>query len=168
MAATFQVHGPFRIPLSGQNHRYLIPGCPEFWAQPGTGDLALECGCYLFAIRAAKGYRPVYVGKTTSTFEKECFAPHKVAYHYQRAISEMKKGTPVLFLVVLKRTKGRTNERAISQVESFLIQNALAKNPQLSNVRGTKEEKWSITGVIRGGKGKFSKSAAQLRKAVGL
>jgi hypothetical protein len=58
-----------------------------------------------------------------------------------------------------RRPQGPTNNCAIAQVESFLIQNGVAKNPHLSNVQRTKQEEWAITGVIRGGKGKVSVAA---------
>jgi hypothetical protein len=166
MAAIFRVHGPFKIPRKGKTNRCIEPGCPDFWKNPKVGLLAKECGCYLFAIRAAKGYRPVYVGKTKNSFEKECFAFHKIAAHYQSALDG--KGTPVMFLLAMGRRKGPINKRAIGQVESFLIQNAVAKNHRLSNVQGTKQEKWEITGVIRGGKRKVSAAARLFRKAMGL
>jgi hypothetical protein len=166
MAATFRVHGPFKIPCNGKKNRYIEPGCPDFWKNPEASYFAKGRGCYLFAIRAAKGFRPVYVGKTKNSFEKECFAFHKIAVHYQPALDG--KGTPVMFLLALGKGKGPINKRAIGQVESFLIQNAVAKNHRLSNVKGTKQEEWEIMGVIRGGKGKVSAAARSFRKAMGL
>jgi hypothetical protein len=166
--ATFKVRGPFRIPTKGKQHPYIESGCDDFWKQPETGGLASERGCYLFAIRAAKGFRLVYVGKTKKSFAKECFTYHKIADHYQPALADTGKGTPVMFLITLGHAKGPINNRAISQLESFLIQNAVAKNPHLSNVQGTKQEEWGITGVIRGGKGKVSAAAKEFRKAMGL
>ncbi len=167
MAATFRVRGPFKVPCDGKNSRYIAPGCPDFWKNPEASRFANERGCYLFAIRAAKGFRPVYVGRTKKSFEKECFTYHKTD-HYHRALKDVERGAPVMFLVILGRGKGPINNRAIAQVESFLIQNALAKNPDLSNTQGTKQERWGIVGVIRGGKGKVSEDARLFRKAMGL
>lgn len=166
MAATFRVHGPFKIPRKGKTNRHIEPGCPDFWKNSKVGLLANECGCYLFAIQAAKGFRPVYVGKTKNSFKNECFTFHKIAAHYQPALEG--KGTPIMFMLALERRKGPINKRAIGQVELFLIQTAVAKNHRLSNVQGTKQEKWEITGVIRGGKGKVSAAARLFRKAMGL
>jgi hypothetical protein len=153
--------------LSGEYNHSIEVGCPAFWKDSETKPLAKERGCYLFAIQAARGFRPVYVGKTKKSFEKECFTYHKIAQHYTPAL-DIAKGTPVLFFVVLDKKKGPVNNRAISQVESFLIHNAVAKNPELSNVHGTKKEEWSITGVIRGGKGKCPQPAKLFRRAMGL
>lgn len=167
MPATFRVHGPFRIPRRGKERPVIESGCPGFWENPKASSFAKERGCYLFAIRAAKGFRPIYVGKTKNSFEKECFTSHKTD-HYNCALADIRKGAPVMFLVGLGRGKGPINNRAIAQVESFLIQHALAKNPDLSNTKGTKQEKWRIVGVFRGGKGKVSEDARLFRKAVGL
>jgi hypothetical protein len=119
-------------------------------------------------MRAGKGVRPIYVGKATKSFKHECFALHKIACHYGPALSNSGKGTPVLFLVALKRRKGKVSKRAIAKVESFLIQNAMKKNPDLSNIKGKKEEHWSIEGVIRSGKGKASAAATSFKRALGL
>ena len=60
------------------------------------------------------------------------------------------------------------NRRAIAKVEAFLIQNAMKKNPDLSNIHGKKSEHRSIDGVIRSGKGKASNSAQEFKAALGL
>src|ERR1035441_3965509 len=86
MAATFKIFGPFHIPLSGEYNHSIEVGCPAFWKDSETKPLAKERGCYLFAIRAAKGFRPIYVGKTKKSFEQECFTYHKIAQHYTPAL----------------------------------------------------------------------------------
>jgi len=119
-------------------------------------------------MRAGKGFRPIYVGRATKSFKQECFASHKISCHYGPALLNAGKGTPILFLVVLERTKGKVNKSAIKKVESFLIQNAMKKNPYLSNIKGKKSEHWSIDGVIRSGKGKVSSAAKLFKGALGL
>jgi hypothetical protein len=58
------------------------------------------------------------------------FRPTKSGhFHYGPALSNYGKGTPVLFLVAMERTKGKASKTAIAKVESFLIQNAMKKNP---------------------------------------
>jgi hypothetical protein len=169
MDPTFKIYGPYRIPVeNGVQARYIKTGCPHFWEQETTGRLVNECGCYLFALRAGKGFRPIYVGRATKGFRKECFAHHKIAAHYGPALCNSTCGTPVLFLVVLRQKKGLTNKKAIAKVERFLIQTAMKKNPDLSNVKGKREERWRIKGVVRGGKGKVSRAARQFRTAIGL
>jgi hypothetical protein len=169
MPASFDIRGPFSVPLD-QNvkGKWIKAHCPEFWSEPRTEDLAERRGCYVFAIRAGKGFRPIYVGKATKSYRQECFSHHKIACHYGPALSNSTRGTPVLFLIVIKQAKGKLNKNAIARVESFLIQNAMKKNPELSNIKGKKEEHWSIEGVIRSGKGNVSTAAKTFKRAVGL
>jgi hypothetical protein len=169
LPASFEIHGPFKVPLDPTVRvKAVRTGCPEFWKQAEeTERLADRCGCYAFAMRAGKGITPIYVGKATASFKKECFAPHKIASHYNKALANSGKGTALMFFVVLRKTKGKTNKTAIKQVELFLIQNAIKKNSDLSNIKGRKEKKWSIDGVIRS-KGKVSKKAKTFRSALGL
>jgi hypothetical protein len=75
----YSVFGPFEIPRAGGivNDR---AGRKFF------GDVERECrglsaavGCYVFAISAAKGARPWYVGKTEKhNFKGEAWTPHKL------------------------------------------------------------------------------------------
>jgi hypothetical protein len=169
LPASFNIRGPFRVPLDPTvTGKWIKAGCPDFWLGPKVQRFTDEPGCYVFAMRAGKGIRPIYVGKATKSFRQECFAPHKIACHYGPALSNAGKGTPVIFLVVLKRKKGKVNKRAIAKVESFLIQNAMKQNPNLSNIKGKKEEHWIIEGVIRSGKGKVPSAAKKFKSAVGL
>jgi len=148
--------------------KWIKHGCADFWSEPQTQKFAYDVGCYVFAIRAGKGFRPIYVGRATKSFKQECFAAHKISSHYGPALLNSGKGTPILFLVILERTKGKVNKSAIKKVESFLIQNAMKKNPDLSNIKGKKSEHWSINGVIRSRKGKVSSAAKLFRGALGL
>jgi hypothetical protein len=163
----FDVLGPFRVPMNtGKGGRCIPKGCPEFWE--GQTSLAAQKGCYVFAIQAGKGFRPIYVGKTKRSFERECFADHKIASHYQPAIVNTGKGTPVVFFLVPRARRGKLNQRVLGDLETFLIQVASAKNPELSNIQKRTEARWGIPGVIRGGKGKPAQAARKLRSAVGL
>jgi hypothetical protein len=56
---------------------------------------------------------------------------------------------------------GPTNEKHIAEIETFLIQAGIAKNPDLENIKGTQRPSWSIKGVIRSGVGKRSKVAVE-------
>lgn len=135
----------------------------EFWKQhPDSGG---HRGCYVFAIRAGKGWTPGYVGKATKTFKQEVFAPHKLA-KYQRFLADYHKGTPMLFFIVAPKKRGQANSTHIGELERFLIQVALAANPELLNIKGTKEEEWSITGVLRSERGKPSAAAKDLKKTL--
>ena len=62
----------------------------------------------------------------------------------------------------------RVSLRIVRKILARKSQDAVAKNPELSNVRGTKKQKWGIAGVIRGGKGKCPKPAKLVRQTMGL
>ena len=89
----FEVHGPYKIPCEEKSHGRLIKtGCPRFWTED-KAHLADERGCYVFCIRASKGYRPIYVGRTTKmSFRREAFGHHKIADHYVPALMDVHRG----------------------------------------------------------------------------
>ena len=161
----FTVQGPFKVPFEKRRLAKMIcPGCRPFWRL--HEGLASQRGCYVFAIRAGKGYRPIYVGRTTKgTFAEECFTNHKTGRHYNPALLNTRKGSPVMFFLTYPKPKG---QKSISNLEKFLIQIAVARNPDLSNVVGTAKHTWGIRGVIRGGKGKPSCAACEFTRLMGL
>jgi hypothetical protein len=163
----FDVYGPYKIPIVRERNGSYIPArCPDFWDAHPT--IATRFGCYVFAIRAGKGITPVYVGKTTRSFDGECFAIHKIACHYTPALARKGRGTPVMFFLVPRARRGKPNTRIIKDLETFLIQVASAKNPSLSNVKERQEARWGISGVLRGGKGKPGKPARAFKTSVGM
>lgn len=80
-AMNFDVFGPFEIPrnealtlIDSERLDELI-----YRVEIANSELPDACGCYVFAIRAAKGYRPWYVGKTKkNALIKEAFYDDKV------------------------------------------------------------------------------------------
>lgn len=163
MATLFEVQGPIEVPYyQGKAGRtFTDDNVREFWQT--NKEVGSRRGCYVFGIRAGQGITPGYVGKATKGFKQESFAAHKLA-KYQQFLADYKKGTPVLFFLVAPTKKGVPNTAHISGLEDFLIQVALAANPDLLNVKGTKAAQWGITGLLRSGKGKPSKAACGFRK----
>ncbi len=164
--AVFSVKGPSEVPFQdNQGGRVIEEDLTSFWER--NKKVRKAKGCYIFAVRAGKGYTPLYVGKTTKSFEKECFADHKLN-HYHRALSEYGKGTPVIFFVYLDRPKGATNRKEIGEVEEFLIQIGRTINEGLRNIKSSTLPEWGIKGVIRGGKGKSSSDSKNFKKLMKL
>ena len=159
---TFAVHGPF--PLTFENRpggRILV--FDDFWsADAQAGYLAAEKGCYVFAIRS-KTLTPIYVGKATKTFKQEAFNPTN-KHKYHSGFSDYKKGTPLMYFVVHPKQKGKTNSKQIAEIEDFLIQAGVAKNPEIQNIKGTSKPDWSIKGVVRSTAGKPSAAEMDLAK----
>ena len=164
----FTVKGPFAIPVKstrGGARRIDAEGLPDFWedAEPSAD----RPGCYVFAMRAGKGFTPYYIGKATKSFAGECFTSHKVI-KYNEALASYRKGRPVLFFVVHPIQKGALNKKVISKIEGFLIQLGVARNPDLLNIQNTRQDKWAIAGVVRGRRGKPSTAAQAFKKMMGI
>jgi hypothetical protein len=148
----FRVNGPFEVPTEARvSTKMVAEDLSRFWDD--CQELRTGIGCYVFAVRAGKGYTPLYVGKTTKSFEKECFTDHKIK-HYNYAMTDYKKCTPVLFLIAYPTKKGKPNSAEIADLEDFLIQVGRTVNPRLRNIKGPKVPSWGIKGVLRGGQGK--------------
>jgi hypothetical protein len=78
----YSIHGPFEIKKNSRNLPVLDKNALKyFWDNVEQKDPGLSgaCGNYVYAIRAAKGCTPLYVGKAAKQeFRKECFSPHKI------------------------------------------------------------------------------------------
>jgi hypothetical protein len=160
--STFAVHGPFDLDFEKRpGGRILTFG--NFWSEDSDAAyLAEECGCYVFAIQN-KSFTPIYVGKATKNFKQETFnQANKHKYH--QGFSDYAKGKPIMFFVVHPMQKGKTNSKQIGEIEDFLIQAGVAKNPDIQNVKGTGQPKWSIKGVVRGAAGKRSVAETSFAK----
>lgn len=165
--AEFAVAGPYKIPFDWRpGGRLLFPNA--FWQQSEELEqLQWERGCYVFAMKAGKGATPLYVGQATRSFKQECFSPANIRKCLD-ALATYAKRSPVIYLVRHPPQRGKTNSKQIGEIESFLIQNASIKNPDIQNVHGKEAPKWSIQGVVRGGQGKPSKAATQFRRLIGI
>jgi len=164
--ANFYVAGPFEVPVTKGKGGKIIGSqdIKAFWAS--NSDFAAERGCYIFAFRASKGFKPIYIGKTTKSYKQEAFPSHKLS-KYAMGFSEQKRGTAVMFFVCAERNRGRVNAVAIDELESFLIQSGLDANPNLANDRKTEIEAWTVSGLVRS-RGKPSSAASALRKCLSL
>ena len=165
--ASFKIHGRFKISYEKRKGgRTLV--FDDFWCKDSPAHfLADERGCYVFAVQTGRGLEPIYIGQATRTFKQETFNPTN-KHKYHDGFSEYARGLPVMFFVVHPVQKGRPNERAIAEIEDFLIQTGIAKNPRLQNVRGAQRPKWSIQGVVRSGKGKRTKAEIAFRQLFDL
>lgn len=165
----FVVHGPYQVPLEPNKHGKMVAkDLSGFWQK--VDGLRHQNGVYVFAIRAGRGFTPIYVGKAVKqSFEGEVFTTHKLASHYNPALLDYKKGQPVLFLIAHPKTKGIiSTAKLIDEVETFLINVASTKNPQLSNEKKRTAPQWRIAGVIRPHRGESTIATRAFRLAVGL
>jgi len=171
MATDLAIKGPIPIPFQ-KNKKGLAkhisnPDAKAFWKSAAARAIAEKQGCYVFALKAAKGFRPWYTGKATKSMRQECLHYHKLA-HYNQVLFTGKKGTPVMFFVVLEGNKKKVSSKVLDEMETFFIQTVLSKHPEILNVQKTNLPKWTVQGVVRGGKGRRKKNTTQFRKMMGL
>jgi hypothetical protein len=101
------------------------------------------------------------VGKASKAYKNEVLVDHKLLY-YNEVVFKGHKGKPVLFFVANASSNGIPRSR-LDNLESFLIQCAVYKNPDLKNKQKTRTPLWGIKGVIRGGKGKTQENAKRFK-----
>jgi len=163
--ATFTVEGPYEISYE-QKAGGRVLNFSNFWAGQAA-DVADSCGCYVFAIRSGGGEMPLYVGKATKSFRQETFNPAN-RHKYHQGFSDYSRGTPIVYFIVHSPQRGKVNASQIGKIEDFLIQTGVAKNELLQNVRGRSTPEWSISGVVRGGRGRQSHAAAAFTRLFGI
>ena len=160
------VHGPYPIPFEthgrGTSKRITRDHGKQFWSQEALKGVRAKQGCYVFALAVSRGFTPWYVGKTTKTFREEALHDHKLIY-YNEVIYKGQKGTPVMFFVARSGTLKRIPRSQIDELETFLIQSAMYKNPDIKNKQKTKTVLWGIRGVLRGGRGKAPENATRFK-----
>ena len=164
------VYGPFKIDydLNGKVKRIGITHIKQFWLDPKVSHLKNKHGCYVFALRLARGFTPWYVGKTNNGFAKETFTDHKLK-HINRVLFKGAKGRPVLFFVAPAGRKHVVPKNIVNQVEKELIHYAFAKNSKISNKQHTNNlPQWTIQGVIRSNQGKPPKASTNFKTMMNI
>ena len=127
----YEVSGPFEVQRktakAGTTLDFSNSALESFWerVERERSGLAAGAGCYLFAVRAARGIRPWYVGQAKVAFDQECFN-HRNRNIYRDVMDDSAKGTPVLFLIArLTKKKGKlattVEEKEADFVERQLI-----------------------------------------------
>ena len=174
----YENFGPFEMPVDSRGDFDIGDGeASKLFFRDVDAELpglSKACGCYVFAMRSARGSTPWYVGKADrTTFGTECFNAHNRLTYFN--FTRDRRGTPLLFLIARRTPKGRfakpyTNGTAdVDYVESFLIGAALTRNPDLLNVKKTRLFKeLKVPGFINAVKPPFSSSTEALRSTLGL
>jgi hypothetical protein len=170
----FIVQGPITIPCqrSGKNTKIKHIGDAEiknFWENETAKELAAKNGCYIFAIKAGRGYTPWYIGQASKSLKSECFQDHKRSKYSAVAFDEKIPGTPVMFFIIPPGNKKKVPKEILNDLEKTLIQAAKIKNPELLNIKKTKNgPKWGIKGVLRSTPGQPSEQSSILKKMMGF
>jgi hypothetical protein len=169
----FDVAGPFELTRHGKKKIITEQSMADLRPRLETYEAGLSgaCGCYVFAIRAGKGYTPYYVGQACKrSIFREALNPSN-RERYNKVCSES-MGMPVMFLLPKRTPKGRYKKKGrasatINFLERWLIAAAIEKNPGLINTKESRFlRKISIVGIFNAKKGKPPKASQQLRKTL--
>jgi hypothetical protein len=170
----FDVAGPFDLSRHGKSKLITEQSMADLRPQLEGSDegLAQACGCYVFAIRAGKGYTPYYIGQACKrSILREALNPSN-REKYNKICAEG-KGMPVIFLIPKLTPRGRYKKKgsgsrsAIDFLERWLIATALDKNPGLINSKETRFlRSINVAGIFNAKKGKPTAAAQELRKAL--
>ncbi|QGM44455.1 hypothetical protein [Methylocystis heyeri] len=173
----FDVVGPFVITRHGPKKLIDKQSCSDLRNEVETAweGLSDACGCYVFAVRAGKGFTPFYAGQQACArpLVAEALNPANITKY--NGVPH-KKGNPVIFLLPMVTSTGRLRKRpengkslrTINFLEDWLIATCLVKNPDLINNRKTKIlRNIHVTGILnaRPGSGKNGASTA-LKRAI--
>lgn len=172
----FDVAGPFKIKQHGakqvitkESLRLLKTKLEEY--EEGLSD---ACGCYVFAVRAGKGYTPYYVGQACkSSLPNEALNPSNISNY--NGILTHRKGTPVLFFIPMRTPQGKFRKRnktngylsSLTFLERWLIHAAVSKNYDLINSKETYFLKnIHVKGIFNARKGESTSDSQELAKAL--
>ena len=88
----FEVYGPKEIPFTLTNNIKHISkdNTNEFRKTLVKERIDKKQGCYIFCLRAGRGYTPWYVGKATKGIRQECMHETK-RNHYNEVLHDGKK-----------------------------------------------------------------------------
>jgi hypothetical protein len=165
----FEPFGPFDMPVDGV---HIDTGlAKEFWQSVEDARQGLQdaIGCYIFAIRAGRGTKPWYVGKTERSFRQEAWQPGKLLL-FSKHLDSRKRGTPVLYLIAKQTSRGRfaKGSRSVKPLEEMLIGQCLLRNHRLLNKKDINRFlKIEVPGFMNEPRGARSAPAKELAKLLG-
>lgn len=163
MTARFRVsYGELKSTKSGQR-KIIDKSClADFWKVIKSGN---RHGVYVFGVKAARGWKPLYVGQAKKqTFKKRIGQHMQVGGDFDEMLRRTKKGTPVLFLIG-RVGKGNLSNKIIDEIETEFINYAFARNKNLHNDRKIKKPTYVIEGF--GSRGKPANQVVSLKAMVG-
>ena len=172
----FDIYGPFEMKVDKLKHGRVIAS--NAWAEmKATIDneaLIAGCGCYVFALKTTRGYKPWYVGQAAKTrLLWEALNPRNKTIYTE--VIAGNSGSPVLFLIP-KLTPGgafaapttrKAGLRAVDFLEDWMIAKALKRNPDLVNTHSTHFLKnLYVRGLYNAKPGKDTIAAHALKRAI--
>ena len=169
----FDVAGPFGLTRHGKKRIITERSLGDLKRELEDGESRLSDarGCYVFAIHAARGYTPYYIGQACKqSMLLEAMNPAN-REKYNKACSES-KGKPVLFLLPMLTPKGRYRKKGRTSastnfLERWLIAAAIDKNRELINNKQTRFLRdLHVVGILNARKGEATSASQRLKQAL--
>ena len=169
----FELAGPFKLKCyrgvvkKKESREHLLKDLIE-WDE----DLPSAHGCYVFAIRAGKGWTPYYAGQALRrTIFAEATHVDKLQ-KYNEVLADYERGTPVLFFLPWATDGGeryrrltRRSSPTLDFLEDWLISLCYRRNDKLINIARTKILKSiHVQGVLNATPGDWSAGSVGFRK----
>lgn len=131
-------------------------------------------GCYVVAVKAARGWTPLYAGQACrTTIWSEATNPHNFE-KYSDHMGDRDRGRPFLFLLPWITNTYRNRKRPtkdsmpeLDYLEDWLIEKALRRNPDLINSHRTKlVQGLEVLGVLNPRRGEATNSSRELKRVL--
>lgn len=170
MTLKLKIHGPIDIPVSRLANSSIKRISPDnkraFLSILEDEGLDRKQGCYIFSLRAGRGFCPWYIGKTTRCFAYECVGAHQME-RYNEVLFSGRKGSPVMFFVAPEGRKKTVPKSICDDLEWYLINQAFQENADIANDRKLIAQ-WSIKGVFGEGRGRPAGNEEQFQLMMGI
>lgn len=153
--AEFEVSESFLVPMRKASSGARLIDTAAVKELAAIEPLLLAKGVYVFSVRAGRGCKPWYVGKSEKMdFLREAFNPRNV--NNLNNLMNDRKGTLEVTFVTQVASRGKPNLSQIGEIELTLIGQASERNHELLNVQGALGRKWTIRGIYGAGRGRTS------------
>ncbi|VVB55380.1 Uncharacterised protein [uncultured archaeon] len=166
----FEPYGPYKVEVSIKpgGRRIEEQEVGSFCNAPCMDVVSGSRGCYIFCMKVSNTMLPGYIGKATKDFKSEIFSPHKLDIYNSVLTDYERKYKPFILFLIPKKRKGKTNKKAIDELETYLINNASEVNPRLRNKRKIrKPSRWVIKGISSQIHGVPKKELRELKRLIG-
>ncbi len=133
-------------------------------------------GCYIYSVKAGRGFTPIYVGSATEqSLGEEAFTSDKLLKCLQY-LAEYKKGSLYITFVAPKNKvdptaithRGPCPTKRIQKLEKVLTAVAYRKNRKLINKRNRGLQEFFINGALNSNAGQPRNEVADFKKMIGL
>lgn len=133
-------------------------------------------GCYVYSVKAGKGFTPIYVGSATrQPLGKEAFGSDKFLKCLQHIASYKNCSLQISFVVPRNKVdsdmdthRGRCPRKKILKMEKILTAIAFRKNNNLINKQNLCFSDLFINGVLNSDAGRPRKEVSAFKKLMGL